>query len=77
MTTLLSNLLDEAFDRRGRSYYEAAFWRSCAIMRAETAAETAAAHAKYRAAIREADQAYTSDCNYASSQAHGAVHAEI
>ena len=75
MNEATKQLLDEAYDRRGRAYYEAAFKRSCAIMRATTPAETAAAHATYRAAVREADEAYRSDCNHAYNQAKRGVHA--
>ncbi len=62
-------LCDEAYDRRGKAYYDASFARASVLCRATSAAEIAAAESDYRQAIRRADEDYRADTSYAASRA--------
>ena len=65
-------LYDEAYDRRGRAYYDAAFTRAAALSHAASPTEVTTAESAYRQAIRRADEDYCADTNYAASQARTA-----
>lgn len=61
-------LWDDAYDRRGRAYYDASFARAAALCRAESPDDVTAAERAYRQAIRRADEDYRADTNAALAQ---------
>ena len=61
-------IYDDAYDRRGRAYYEAAFARASALRAAESPADVAAAQRAYRDAIRRAGADYRADTSFAAQK---------